>query len=141
PGTHRSPGGPAAASRRGPRSAHGGARCAKTRTWGALTATWVPHDTRDALIDSVIGSSAKTEISVNRFIDWLKIGSSKFYAWRQRYGKANEHNGWIPRDFWLESWERTAVLEYFRTHPDEGYRRLAFMMLDDNVVAVSPTTV
>lgn len=78
---------------------------------------------------------------MTRFVGWLGIGSSKFYSWRQRYGKVNEHNGWIPRDFWLESWERTAVVEYFRTHPDEGYRRLAFMMLDENLVAVSPTTV
>jgi transposase len=24
-------------------------------------------------------------------------------AWRERYGKVNEHNGWVPRDFWLAS--------------------------------------
>ncbi len=23
----------------------------------------------------------------------------------QRYGKANEHNGKMPRDWWLEEWE------------------------------------
>ena len=37
-----------------------------------------------------------------RFIVWLDITASKFYDWRERYGKANEHNGWVPRDFWLE---------------------------------------
>ena len=36
-----------------------------------------------------------------RFIAWLSLASGKFYAWKQRYGKVNEHNGWIPRDFWL----------------------------------------
>ena len=25
---------------------------------------------------------------------------------RQRYGMVNEHNAWVPRDFWLEDWER-----------------------------------
>mgnify|MGYP006871988189 CR=1 FL=1 len=24
----------------------------------------------------------------------------------QRYGKANEHNGQVPRDHWLEDWEK-----------------------------------
>jgi len=36
---------------------------------------------------------------------WLDISASKFYDWRERYGKVNEHNGWVPRDFWLEDWE------------------------------------
>jgi transposase InsO family protein len=34
------------------------------------------------------------------------ITASKFYGWRERYGKVNEHNGWVPRDFWLEEWEK-----------------------------------
>lgn len=92
-------------------------------------------------MDFVNAWSAKTEIGVTRFIGWLGIGSSKFYSWRERYGKVNEHNGWVPRDFWLEPWERAAIVDYFEKHPDEGYRRLAFMMLDEDLVAASPTTV
>jgi len=92
-------------------------------------------------MDFVNEWSAKTGIAVSFFILWLGLASSKFYSWRARYGKVNEHNGWIPRDFWLEDWEREAIVSYFHAHPGEGYRRLAFMMLDENVVAVSPTTV
>jgi transposase InsO family protein len=33
------------------------------------------------------------------------------------------------------------MLAFHERHPLEGYRRLAFMMLDENVVAVSPATV
>ena len=91
-------------------------------------------------MDFVNAWSAKAEISVIRFISWLGVASSKFYSWRTRYGKVNEHNGWIPRDFWLEPWEREAILAYHDAHPLEGYRRLTFMMLDEDVVAVSPTT-
>jgi transposase InsO family protein len=72
---------------------------------------------------------------------WLGIGASKFYNWRQRYGRVNEHNGWIPRDFWLEDWEKAAIIKFHGEHPLEGYRRLAFMMLDADVVAVSPASV
>jgi len=75
------------------------------------------------------------------FIRWLGISSSKFYEWRKRYGAANEHNGKVPRDFWLTDWERQAILRYHFEHPLEGYRRLAFMMIDADVVYVSPSTV
>jgi len=72
---------------------------------------------------------------------WIGIGRSKFYQWRDRYGKVNEHNGWIPRDHWVTPEERRAVIEYHDTHADNGYRRLTYMMMDDDVVALSPSTV
>jgi len=54
---------------------------------------------------------------------------------------ANEHNGWIPRDHWLEDWEKQAIIKFHYEHPLDGYRRLAFMLLDHDVVAVSPASV
>jgi putative transposase len=101
----------------------------------------VPHDVRDQVVDFVRRWSEKTEISVGRFIAWLGVTASKFYDWRQRYGQANEHNGWVPRDFWLEPWEKEAIIDFHLKNPLEGYRRLTFMMLDHDVVAVSPASV
>ena len=77
----------------------------------------------------------------NRFVGWLGVSSSKFYQWKNRYGKVNEHNAWIPRDHWLDDWEKKAILDFEQSYPLEGYRRLAFMMLDADVVAVSPSSV
>ena len=74
-------------------------------------------------------------------IEWLKIAASKFYDWKNRYGKVNEHNSWIPRDHWLEDWEKEAIIDFQQKNPLEGYRRLTFMMLDSDVVATSPTSV
>lgn len=71
----------------------------------------------------------------------MQLGTSKFHQWKDRYGKANEHNGKVPRDWWLEDWEKQAILNFHDRHPLNGYRRLAFMMLDDDVVAVAPTSV
>jgi hypothetical protein len=101
----------------------------------------VPHDVRDQVVDYVRCWSEKTEIGTGRFIHWLDVVASKFYDWRKRYGKVNEHNGWVPRDFWLEAWEKDAILDYQEQFPLEGYRRLTFMMLDEDVVAVSPSSV
>ena len=81
------------------------------------------------------------EIATGQFLRWLGVGSSKFYDWRSRYGRVNEHNSWVPRDFWLEEWEKRAIVEFHELYPLEGYRRLTFMMLDANVVAVSPASV
>jgi len=95
---------------------------------------------RDQIVDFVRRWSEKTEIGAGRFVVWLGITGSKFYGWRERYGKVNEHNGWVPRDFWLEDWERQEIIKFYLDNPLEGYRRLTFMMLDRDIVAVSPTT-
>jgi threonine dehydrogenase-like Zn-dependent dehydrogenase len=63
-------------------------------------------------VDFVRRWSEKTEIGAGRFIGWLDITASKFYNWRDRYGKVNEHNGWVPRDFWLEGWEKQAIIGF-----------------------------
>lgn len=101
----------------------------------------MPHDVRDQIVDFVRCWSEKTEIGAGRFIEWLGVTASKFYSWRERYGRVNEHNGWIPRDFWLEEWEKKAIVDFHLKNPLEGYRRLTFMMLDADVVAVSPSSV
>jgi putative transposase len=80
-------------------------------------------------------------LAVKLFVLWLGIALSKFYDWRKRYGKVNEHNALVPRDDWLEAWEKQAILDFHDRHPLEGYRRLTFMMLDADVVAVSPSSV
>ncbi|WP_310601468.1 IS3 family transposase [Desulfobulbus sp.] len=79
-------------------------------------------------------------MALKSIISWLGVSKSKLYAWIQRYGRVNEHNGLIPRDFWLESWERAAIIEFALANPLEGYRRLTFMLLDRDVVAVSPSS-
>ena len=101
----------------------------------------MPHDRRDEIVDFVRRWSEKTEIGAGPFIRWLGITASKFYSWRKRYGRVNEHNGWIPRDFWLADWEKQAIVNFHLRNPLEGYRRLTFMMLDGDVVAVSPSSV
>jgi transposase InsO family protein len=72
---------------------------------------------------------------------WIGIARGKFFAWKKRYGKVNEHNALVPRDHWLTSEERLSIIAFHERFPLEGYRRLTFMMLDQDVVAASPSTV
>jgi hypothetical protein len=69
------------------------------------------------------------------------MARSKFARWRRRLGTPNQHNGRIPRDFWLEDGEKAAILAFHDLYPLEAYRRLAYMMLDPDIVAVSPSSV
>ena len=83
----------------------------------------------------------KSEIAKTQILSWLSLRKGKFHDWSNRYGKANEHNGLVPRDFWLETWEKDAIIDFHSKNPLNGYRRLCFMMMDADIVAVSPATV
>jgi putative transposase len=92
-------------------------------------------------VDYVRRWSGRTELPAKTLTGWIGVGTSKFHNWKDRYGKLNEHNAWVPRDWWLEDWEKQAILDFQRQFPLEGYRRLTFMMLDRDLVAASPTSV
>lgn len=106
-----------------------------------MKGSWTEPDIRDEVVDYVRYWSDKTEIKAAKMIKWIEIAPSKFYNWKNRYGKVNEHNCWIPRDFWLTDYERRAIIAYYRENMLEGYRRLTYMMIDQDVVAASPSSV
>ena len=106
-----------------------------------MKVSWVQPDVRDEVIDYVRYYSDKTEIAASDFIRHIGIARSKYYDWKHRYGKVNEHNAWIPRDFWLTGSERQTIINYYNDNPLEGYRRLCYMMIDANIAAVSPSSV
>ena len=106
-----------------------------------MNGSWTEPDVRDELVDYVRYWSDRTQIKADKMVNWIGITHSKYYDWRCRYGRVNEHNAWIPRDFWLADWEKQEIIAYYRDHPLEGYRRLTYMMIDDDIVAVSPSSV
>jgi putative transposase len=101
----------------------------------------VEPDLRDAVVDFIRRWAEKTGLAIERLLEWLGLSVGKFYEWRQRYGRTNQHNGSVPRDFWLQAWEKQAILDFQQQYPLEGYRRLTYMMVDADVVAVSPSSV
>lgn len=103
--------------------------------------TWVAHDIRDQIVDFVRRWSGAAELAARQLLVWIGLSPRQYDRWQDRYGKANESPCGIPRDTWLEAWEKQAVLEFYYRYPLEGYRRLAFMMLDQDIVAVSPSSV
>jgi putative transposase len=96
---------------------------------------------RDEIVDYVRTWSDRTELATGQFIRWLGISTSKFYDWKQRFGQVNEHNRLVPRDHWLEEWEKLAIIAFHQEHSHEGYRRMTYLMMDADVVAASPAIV
>lgn len=96
---------------------------------------------RRAVVDFVHYWFPKTPVYQSQMLSWIGISSSKFYDWERRYEQNNRHNATLPKKLWLESWEREAVLAFHAQHPQEGYRRLSYLMLDADLVAISPSSV
>lgn len=93
------------------------------------------------MVDYLRRWAGRTGLAINQLLEWLELSAGKFYEWRRRYGQTNQHNGKVPRDFWLQEWEKKAILDYQQLFPLEGYRRLTYMMMDADVVAVSQSSV
>ena len=83
-------------------------------------------------------SGERTGLRSLQIVGWAGRARSKFCDWKARCGNANNHNAWIPRDHGIEAWEREEIVKFAHKFPLEGNRRLTFMMLDHDIVAVSP---
>src|SRR6266446_1487631 len=141
PGAFALAGSQTPAQERGSLRVDGGAYPFKKRTWGKLRMTWVAHDIRDQIVDFVRGWSSAADLRVRQLLHWMGLSSRQYTRWQDRYGHANGSPKPVDRDSELEPWERQAILDFYDRNQLEGYRRLAFMMLDQDVVAVSPSSV
>lgn len=90
----------------------------------------------------------RSEIKLKPLLRMVGISKGKYFHWKKRLGKENQHNFALPKSNWLLPFEREAIINYAKNHYAEndyylrdGYRRLTYRMLDEDVVAVSPSSV
>ena len=90
----------------------------------------------------------KSHLKITDVIQMAGIARAKFYDWRKRYGIENNYNGNLPKAHWLTPEERHAIIvfagQYISSNSyylKDGYRRIAYMGLDENFFTVSPTSV
>ena len=79
---------------------------------------------------------SEEEIATN-----LGISRRKFFKWKQALGQEWEVGGNLPKAHWLEEWEKDKIVEFYKSHEQDGYRRCAYMMMDQDVVYAAPSTV
>jgi len=85
--------------------------------------------------------SSKTELPQNFFLKHLSLSAQKFCDWKKRYGSINKHNGYLPRNYWLTDEEQKKIIKFYQNHESDGYRRCSYMMIDQDIVAASPSAV
>jgi putative transposase len=109
---------------------------------------WIEPEIRDNLTGYIQQLSKKAEIPVNKLLPVIELSKVKYYRWLRRSGVPLNHNGQIPKTHWLTPEEVKAIIDYARKHYTanyyflrDGYRRLTYSMLDQNIVAASPSSV
>jgi len=101
---------------------------------------WVEPDVRDEIISFVRFVVSMSALSTRKLLQLVGIPSSRFYDWIKRQGCVNRHNGKIPRGHWILDEERNAIITYCRDKVLLGYRRLTYMMIDEDIAYVCPAT-
>ena len=83
----------------------------------------------------------RAQLPARWFLNRLGLPRSTFHHWQARELRPRHPAPRPPPAHSATPEETAAVLSFARLHPLEGYRSLAFMMLDANVAALSPSSV
>ena len=109
---------------------------------------WIEPEVRDSIVEHVSYLSSRVGIPITKLLRHIGFCRIKFYKWVKRAGMPNRHNGKIPKSHWLTPEEVKAIEDFAGKHYSEndyflkdGYRRIAYKMLDLNVAAVHPSSV
>jgi len=73
----------------------------------------------------------------------MDINVATYYNWKQR-SEINRLSDKKPvgrNPLRLLDWEKENIREFYLAHQDKGYRRVTYMMMDQNIVYASPSTV
>jgi putative transposase len=81
--------------------------------------------------------------SLDWILDEVGLTRSVYYNWleKQKTGRLADRVVVPKSPLTALPEEVKSAVEYAKTHPKEGYRRLTWMMVDDDIVYLAPTTV
>ena len=102
-----------------------------------------PAAAKAEVLELVARTRARTGWTLRRILKRLGLSKARYHAWVCRAEQALlDDLVRPPRCAWQALPEEgEAVLGYALAHPREGYRRLAWMMVDEDVAYLSPTSV
>jgi len=84
-----------------------------------------------------------TSLGKKEIVEGLSLNRATYYNWLSR-SESDQLTDIKPvgkNPDRLLDWEKEAIRDYYLLHQDNGYRRFTYMMIDQNVVCVSPSTV
>jgi transposase InsO family protein len=100
-------------------------------------------ETKAEILALVGRTRMRTGWSVQRILKRLGLSKSRYHAWAKRAAAATlDDLIRPPRCSWaVLPEEAAAVVAYALAHPRDGYRRLAWMMVDEDLAYLSPASV
>jgi transposase InsO family protein len=84
-----------------------------------------------------------TSVKTQSILNQLTLNRSTYHNWRTRQSgdRLTDKKPVGRNPAQLLEWEEDAIVEYYLTHQDQGYRRITFMMIDEDITYVSSSTV
>lgn len=95
------------------------------------------------MVEAVEKTRERSGWTVSRILGQLGLTKSLYYSWLERRRSdrlADEQAGYLRWNAALPD-EKQAVIDFALKHPQEGYKRLAWMMVDEDVACLCPSTV
>lgn len=85
----------------------------------------------------------RSDQKVKWVLSHLGLAENTYYRWRRMEASGNLEDAYckVPNLDTTLNWEKEATIKYALENPKEGYRRLSYMMIDDDVVCLTPSTV
>jgi putative transposase len=98
---------------------------------------------RSVIVEEVERTKRRSGLRVREILAVLGVGRSAYYSWRSAERKVMPGPRGVERTnrYSLLPGEREEIIGYALRHPDVRHRELAWKMVDDDVVCVSPSTV
>jgi len=95
------------------------------------------------ILDFITYTVQRSQVNINWILKYLGLPFSTYYRWRSMEAKGELEDRYIklPNLDATLPWEVESVISYALKNPKEGYRRLTYMMIDEDVVYLSPSTV
>lgn len=111
--------------------------------WRTVTekGKWVEPDIRDSIITFVKYWLSCSHLKKHNILKQIGISRGKFKEWQTRYNLPNQNNSKVPKGDYVNRDEELAIINYCKNNYGEGYRRLCYMMMDDDIAYVSPSSV
>jgi transposase InsO family protein len=113
-----------------------------------LKSQWVDLDIRDEVVEYITKLAETKIFTKTKLIRMIGVNRSRYYDWVSRSGISNKYCNNLPKMNWITPEEKVAILNYVNetfgnktSFLKTGYRRIAYEMMDEDIAAVSPSSV
>lgn len=98
---------------------------------------------KSRILDCIEQARERSRVTVDWILNKLGLSRSLYYRWRKRRasGELEDRKPEAPDLYQALDEEKDAVKEFALEHPRDGYRRLSWMMVDEDVAYLSPSSV